>query len=359
MNFRDYFNIPSDICYLNSAGNGLLPARSLQWRQDWQEKFFDAREDHRDKQGEFLNTVRAKIATYFQAANSKVYLCPNFSFAYASLLDRLPTDREFLILEGEYPSIQYPLIARKRKITSLAVHPEIEASIYEALRKNPRQVFVVSIVQYITGLKLDIAFFQQLKRDFPETLIIADGSQYLGTEPFDFDASGLDAMASSGYKWLCSGFGNGFLLLNKNLQQLLEANLEGIPRPTVDFWREKEVLDTFFEPGHIDTIAQGTLLSTLSLFQEFNETAIAEHIQALSNSLYPQLEERELLLPLISQRKNKSSLINIQVDPNLYPELLQAGLKCIPRGSGIRIGLHLYNNESDIQTLIRIIDKIR
>ena len=209
MNFRDYFNIPSDICYLNSAGNGLLPARSLQWRQDWQEQFFDAREDHRDKQGEFLNTVRAKIATIFKQQTARYTSVRTFPLL-TPVCWIVCLQIEFLILEGEYPSIQYPLIARKRKINSLSIHPEIEASIYEALRKNPRQVFVVSIVQYITGLKLDIAFFQQLKRDFPETLIIADGSQYLGTEPFDFDASGLDAMASSGYKWLCSGFGNGF-----------------------------------------------------------------------------------------------------------------------------------------------------
>ncbi|MVZ64968.1 hypothetical protein GQF61_03835 [Sphingobacterium sp. DK4209] len=71
------------------------------------------------------------------------------------------------------------------------------------------------------------------------------------------------------------------------------------------------------------------------------------------------MEDRGLLLPEIAARQVRSALINIQIDQSLYPELVAAGIKCFPRGTGIRIGIHLYNELSDIHRLIATIDKLR
>lgn len=359
MTFSEHFNLTQEICYLNSSGNGLIPKRSLQWRRDWEQQFFQVETDLRDQQASFLQTVKETIARVFHAQGHKIYLSPNFSFAYASLIDRLPRDYHYLAIEGEYPSILYPIISRELSFRTVKADQQVEENIIAALQEKRTQVLVISIVQYISGLKVDVSFFKRLKQQFPDLLILADGSQYLGTENFSFTDSGIDALACSGYKWLCGGFGNGFLLINKTFQAFLDQLVVDIPMPTADFWKTKSVLDTFFEPGHVDTVSQGTLRESLSLLEELGFEPIAKHIQVLSDEAYELLDDRGLLLPEIAARRNRSALINIQVDPSQYPAFLAAGIKCFPRGTGIRIGIHLYNERSDIHRLIATIDKLR
>ncbi|MDM1048150.1 MULTISPECIES: aminotransferase class V-fold PLP-dependent enzyme [Sphingobacterium] len=359
MTFSEYFNLSADICYVNSSGDGLIPKRSLEWRRTWEEQFFAADTDLRNQQTAFLETVKDTIARVFHAAEHTVYLTPNFSFGYSTLIDLLPKDYRYLALEGEYPSILYPIISRNLAYKTVKVDEQVEENILEAIADYKPNVLLISIVQYVSGLKIDPRFFRRLKEEHPDIWIIADGSQYLGTEDFAFDRSGIDALSCSGYKWLCSGFGNGFLLLHQKLQAALELGLKDIPRPTTDFWSNKSVLDTFFQPGHVDTVSQGTLKESLLLFEELGLEAIGEHIATLCDEAYRLLAERDLLLPEIARRPLRSALINIQLDQSLYPKLMTEGIKCFPRGTGIRIGLHLYNELEDIHRLIATIDKLR
>lgn len=123
-------------------------------------------------------------------------------------------------------------------------------------------------------------------------------------------------------------------------------------------WQTKSLLGTFFEPGHQDTLAHGTLQQSLKFLERLGLQHIASHLEEVRNEAYELLGERDLLLD-ICKRANRSSLINIQIDPALYPNLLQSGVKCFPRGTGIRIGLHLYNNKEDVHRLIEIIESLR
>jgi selenocysteine lyase/cysteine desulfurase len=64
-------------------------------------------------------------------------------------------------------------------------------------------------------------------------------------------------------------------------------------------------------------------------------------------------------LPYSADREVKSLLINVQINPKLYPNLMNSGIRCFPRGTGIRIGIHLYNDLRDIQNFVNIIESIR
>ena len=75
----------------------------------------------------------------------------------------------------------------------------------------------MTIVQYINGFLIDINFLKKLKKKCPQLLIIADGTQFCGTKDLNFEKSPFDVLISSGYKWLYSGYGNGFILLKKKL----------------------------------------------------------------------------------------------------------------------------------------------
>lgn len=184
MTFSEHFNLSADICYVNSSGDGLIPKRSLEWRRTWEEQFFAADKDLRNQQTAFLDTVKDTIVRVFHASEHTVYLTPNFSFGYSTLIDLLPKDYRYLALEGEYPSILYPIISRNLAYKTVKVDEQVEENILEAIADYKPNVLLISIVQYISGLKIDPRFFRRLKEEHPDIWIIADGSQYFGYRGF-------------------------------------------------------------------------------------------------------------------------------------------------------------------------------
>ncbi|MBE8713492.1 aminotransferase class V-fold PLP-dependent enzyme [Sphingobacterium hungaricum] len=358
MDFKSYFDIPKDLLYFNTPGNGLMPKTNYAWREQRDRDFFNPQDPLREQQGDFIEQVRSKIASFFFTDVHSVFCVPNFSFGFNTLLSGIPSSIPMIIVEGDYPSVNYPVFSRGFSAKTVALDENLEANIEKSILPNTEQILFLSIVQYISGVKIDLSFIQELKHKYPKLLIIGDATQFLGTEKFDFQHAGFDGIGASGYKWLLSGFGNGFMLLNERLRALIyqEAQQKSLPQETM--WAGRSILKTYFEPGHIDTLAHGTLLQSLNFLETANLDLIQKHIQGLTEIAYSELNKRDLLLPIAKKRKIQSSLVNIQLNPNLYPKLVESGIRCFPRGSGIRIGIHLYNTEEDLNRLLKIIDQI-
>ena len=357
MDFSLHFDIPHGLTYLNTPGNGLMPTTHYQWRQQREKDFFAPEGKLRDEQVSFIEGVKETVAQTFHCLSNQVYCTANFSVGYNTLLNGLAKDLTFLLIDEDYPSLNFPVISRGFKHHFIPQGENLEAQILEGIKKHKAQVLVLSVINYITGLKIDLSFIRTLKELHPDLLIIGDATQYLGTALFDFSTSGFDALGCSGYKWLMAGFGNGILLLSEQLKEQLYKEAKERQRPKEAMWQHKSILDTYFEPGHQDCSAHGTLQQSLLFLQKLELTKIEQHIAGLTQQAYAALEERNLLLPIAAARPIQSALINIQIDQSLYPLLLTEGIRCFPRGTGIRIGLHLYNTEQDIEKLIHLIDK--
>jgi hypothetical protein len=48
------------------------------------------------------------------------------------------------------------------------------------------------------------------------------------------------------------------MMLSAHLKSWLEKLRSDIPLPQVAMWKDKSLLDTWFEPGHPDTLSHGT-----------------------------------------------------------------------------------------------------
>lgn len=358
MDYKNYFDIPEGLTYLNTPGNGLMPMSHHQWRRQREQVFFDPCTDIRDQQVSFIKDVKVELAAVFNSSIDNTYCVPNFSFGYNVLLEGLNRNLSFAILEEDYPSLNYPIISRGFKYQTVKTNVgNLEENILETIRNGNVDVLVLSIVQYISGLQLDLSFVKELKRDFPDLIVIGDATQYLGTAPFDFINSGFDAIGGSGYKWMMAGFGNGYIMLSDRLKNLLYADTLSRPRPIEEMWAHKSILDTFFEPGHQDTLAHGTLLASVRFFKQLGLSQMKAYIDDVKDYAYEQFMARNWILPIVAERSCRSSLINLQVPQDIYPTLLKEGIKCFPRGQGIRIGIHLYNDKQDIDYLATVLDK--
>jgi len=112
MGFKEHFIIPEGMIYLNTPGNGLIPKKIRQWRTERDQTFFDPQVTLREEQPSFIQGVRESIATFFHTSEKHVYCTPNFSFGFNVLLDGLPKHLKFLLIAGDYPSLNYPIISR-------------------------------------------------------------------------------------------------------------------------------------------------------------------------------------------------------------------------------------------------------
>src|SRR5690606_2601650 len=193
----------------------------------------------------------------------------------------------------------------------------------------------LSLVKYINGIKVDLEFLSRLKMDYPDLLIFADGTQFCGTEDFDFEASGIDVLGASGYKWMNAGYGNAFFLFKESVQGKVAPRSLGFNSLQGKYKPQEGNFIGRFEPGHQDTLNFGSLKVAIQLIRKIGMTSIQEHLRSLTQQAKLALEKEDLLEPAVTQRVLHSSIFNIRGDENLFQLLNQNNIICSRRGEGI------------------------
>jgi len=185
----------------------------------------------------------------------------------------------------------------------------------------------------------------KIKKKFPKLLIIADGTQFCGTKLFDFDNSAIDILISSGYKWLFSGYGNGFILIKKNfIKDFINKNYNT---------NIEEFLYGTFEPGNLDTLSFGSLLFSINKISDFGIDKIENRINVLADYAKEKFIDYNLLDYQVKNRVKHSNIFNLKGDDSLYQQLIKNQIICSRRGSGIRVSFNFYNNEKQIDSLLK------
>lgn len=354
--FIKHFPALSTCTYLDTPANGLVPKGIIDWRRqhdlDLLNHASSFRENHKGLIGEIRNTV----SSFFDASPDETALIPNFSFGMNTVMEGLPEGQKILLLKNDYPSVNWPVETRDFDVCYAKIDENLEKNIEEAVAKQKPDIFIFSLVQWLNGIKIDFEFLKQLKVYHPNLLIIADGTQYLGTENFSFADNGIDVLGASTYKWLTAGYGNGFIMVK-------EAARERIFPKTIGFNSAErfESLATetsfmkHFEPGHQDTLNYGSLKQAILFQKEQGEDVLYNKIRSLSKEAKERFAEMGLLQDEILLRKQHSSIFNLKVDIALFHKLKDNKIICSQRGGGIRVGFHYYNSKADLEKLIEVL----
>ncbi|MBT5233108.1 MAG: aminotransferase class V-fold PLP-dependent enzyme, partial [Flavobacteriaceae bacterium] len=245
-------------------------------------------------------------------------------------------------VKDDYSSIINQVLCSGLKYNFVDNNYDIEAQILEGINKYNPDVFIFSIVQHIDGTLIDLDFIKQIKKDFPRILIIADGTQFCGTQFFNFQSSKIDVLISSGYKWMLGGYGNGFISFNHRCQKS-------------HFKIDHQHFVNLFEPGHHDTLNFGSLLFSLIKISNFGLDEIEKKINSLSIYTLEKLKRKKLLTSKIIKRSTHSNIFNIKGDNKLYQQLLSKNVICSQRGDGIRISINFYNTKQEIDYFLSLV----
>ena len=358
IDFAKEFPVVGKYTYLNTAASGLLPRSVANWRHAHDEAFVQQGSLFRDNHKDHLNEIKKDIAHFFDASERQVALVPNFSFGLNVLLEGIPKGKKVLLVERDYPSINWPVEYRDFEIEYVPLNQHFEESIAGAFKTFQPDFFMCSMVQYINGIKIDMGFLKELKDLYPDIILIGDGTQYFGTESYSFAKGPFDIVGSSCYKWLLAGYGNGFMILGDGMEHRIAPKAIGFNSADAVFGKKEDInLIGRFEPGHQDTLNYGSLRVALQLLTSIGKDLIEQRVNSLSNVAFNRFKELGWLESSVANRKQHSSIFNIKGNESLYMKLKTKGIITSQRGKGLRVSFHFYNSEQDLDCLIRAIQE--
>ncbi len=353
---RKHFPALESCTYLNTASNGVIPKPVIEWRRQHDLDLMNHASVFRDEHKVHLEQIRKTVSGFFDAPENETALVPNFSFGINIVLEGLPKGQKILLLKNDYPSANWPVQTRDFDVCYAEINENLEQNIETAVAKHKPDVFIFSIVQWLNGVKIDFDFLKQLKSYHPNLLLIADGTQYLGTEIFSFAENAIDVLAASSYKWLTAGYGNGFIMVKEAARERIQPKMLGFN--SAERFESSAGETSFmkhFEPGHQDTLNYGSLEQAMLFANDLGRDKIYEKIATLSKRAKESFSELELLNNSTLLREKHSSIFNLKGDSAMFQKLKEKNIICSLRGGGIRVSFHYYNTESELEKLVSVL----
>jgi selenocysteine lyase/cysteine desulfurase len=287
-----------------------------------------------------------------------VALTPNFSIGLNLILEGLPKDTRILLLEADYPSVNWPFESRGYPVSYVPADADMEDYIWKILATEAVTVFAFSLVQWMDGFRMDLDFLKELKLKYPELMLIADGTQFCGAFNFDFASSGIDVLGSSGYKWLLAGYGNGFYLFHPEIKNKMTLPCTGFNATGGSPDKKEQIpFSRRLEPGHLDSFNFGSLKYSLEWLSKVGMEHITAQNEALIQKARMALTDLGVLESRITARKMHGPIFSVEPKKGLADALGEAGVVFSERGGRIRLSFHFYNTEKEVARVVELIKR--
>lgn len=363
---RGEFPILAHTTYLNSCSQGALSHRVRaayeEYLEGWDEN--GAEWEHWVERAE---AARAAFARLLHAAPDEVAVTTSVSQGVSAIVSALPFERRgrtrIVISEHEFPTVGQIAHAQElRGAEVVHVTPEVDGSIpverfAEAIDERTALVCCTTL-SYRTGHRHDIAGIAAVAREHG-ALVLADGYQAVGALDVDAGALGVDFVTGGTVKYLLASAGLGFLYVRGGLLPELV--------PTQTGWFADE--DIFqmdisdysphatarrFDAGTppVPNIYAG--VAGMALIEEAGVPAIEAHVGGLATRLLEGLGElgATVVTPLDPARRGPLVCVRATDVRALVAVLAAERIVTSERDDNLRIALHLYNVEEDVDTIL-------
>jgi selenocysteine lyase/cysteine desulfurase len=353
---RKHFPALESCTYLNTASNGVIPKPIIEWRRQHDLDLMNHASVFRDNHKLHIEQIKETVSGFFETTSAETALIPNLSFGMNTVLEGLPKGQKILLLKNDYPSINWPVETRDFDVCYAEIDENLEQNIEAAVARHKPDIFMFSMVQWLSGIKINFDFLKQLKSYHPNLLLIADGTQYLGTENFSFTDNAIDVVGASAYKWLTAGYGNGFIMVKEAARERIFPKTIGFnSAERFESLASETAFMKHFEPGHQDTLNYGSLEQAILFQKSFGTENLYSKISSLSEKAKAHFTEMNLLKNDTLLREKHASIFNLKGDKELFQKLKKNNIICSPRGGGIRVSFHYYNTEEELDKLLHFL----
>lgn len=328
--------------------------------------------------------VRRKLAKFLGAHDDEVAFLPSTSMGMHVAAHVLLQHgvNEVLTMEQEFPSTTLPLLHQGLLLN--VVKPRADGRYptedFEAALTPKTRAVAVSAVQYQSGFRVDLAALGQLCKQ-RGLIFVVNAAQAAGQMPIDVHALGIDMLAATSHKWMMAGYGTGFFVaqrkwhtagwlpfagwLSTSVEQRWRSFPSSLATPTAQGFTAQGAA---FQNSASALEAGGGPYSTLYAFEAALELLnavgpknILEHNLSLQALLRAELRRRRFLPNTPDEPEYGSGIcvVGVEGDPQaIVTALRNHGLVCTPRGGGIRLSTHVFNDASDIERAMAAFDAL-
>jgi selenocysteine lyase/cysteine desulfurase len=327
--------------YLNTASYGLPPDPAWEAFQAVLEDWRGGRTSW-EHWGDATEAARSSFARMVNVPVEWVAIGANTSSMVGLVASSLPDGARVLSAEPEFTSLLWPFLAQGRGI-------QVDCVALDALVDSVDEsadVVAVSAVQSSTGELVDLDAVIDAAAAHGARVVV-DATQACGWLPVD--ASRIDALSCSAYKWLCSPRGTAFMSVRPELAETLTplaagwyagddpyASFYGAPLRLAPGARRFDV-----SPAWFPWVATAP---TLELLLEIGIDAIHEHDLRLANRF-----REGLGLP-----PGDSAIVSVEL-PEAEERLEGTRVMAAARAGLLRTSWHVHNTDDDVDELLGLL----
>ena len=369
---REMFPHTNGIVYFNTAAYGPLPEKTKRAIvENIDLRLAVEKEDIRQMYA-LKDTLRDDFAILIGAKARQIGLSMNTSTGLDLAAYGLPLKEgdEILVSDVEFPAAVYAWRgaseAKNLKLTFVkSTDREFDLGELEKAISHKTRVIIVSFVQFFNGYKINLAGISELCKKHGIYFVV-DAIQGVGAEPINVKEFGIDILACGCQKWLLSPYGSGFFYVSDSVKDKLIP--QSITWYAADwqlnhtdlFKYDLPYFDTAekFEAGYYATLNMLGMKVAIDIIADLGVENIRKHNHALIDRLAGYLKETEFYEIKSSLVENeRSSIFTFTCDnhDSLFGYMLENKVKAANREGSIRISVHLFNNENDIDKLIEVL----
>ncbi len=256
---------------------------------------------------------------------------------------------------------------------------------YAKLIDKHTRLLLVSSVQWINGLRMDLAAFSQLAKE-RGCFLVVDAIQQLGAIPLDLAGLQVDFLAAGAQKWLNAPFGLGLLYIREGVQEKVRPGLAhglfALAEPAggwVRYLGDPSLTPFLSLPlapdarrfeihGMPKTIGTAGLAASLTYVNSLDSHAVTEHIIALGDFLIEELKRRGIKVWTPTAHHLRSGIVTCEPFPDaeqvhrltqaLEAKRIYPSVRYCSGVGGMRVSIHYYTSRGDLETLLAAMDEI-
>src|SRR5687767_14848899 len=222
---REQFPVTANYIYLNAAAAGPLARATAQAGVSYYEQMKNEGDLHWDDWLARRQEVRAKVAAFINAEPDEIGLTTNTSSGMNIIVDALEKHGEVISCDLEFPVTTIPWMNRRIPVHLVkSVEGVVGPEDVRAAMNTRTGIISMSYVQYSNGFRSDLAALGEIKRAHA---LVVNASQAAGAFEIDVKRMKIDALCSTGHKWMLSGYGSGFVYLSRELLRQSKAHSIG------------------------------------------------------------------------------------------------------------------------------------
>ncbi|MFW5781343.1 MAG: aminotransferase class V-fold PLP-dependent enzyme [Bacteroidota bacterium] len=362
---RSFFPACRKFTYLNPAGGSPVSIQAASAAKNYYDEMLHEGDTLYDLWLERKEKVRTTLARFINASPDEVAFTLNTSHGMNLVAGMIDTSGEILTMHDEFPSTTFPWIHKGVKMKHvMPVDNGYPLENIENAISNHTRALVSSHVQYNTGFRQDAVALGQLCRKY-KLIHVLNITQSIGAMPIDARKFEADFMVFTGLKWPMAGYGIGGIYINKEIQENVKFPVAGwqsveLPEEMNNRTMKLQKRAAVLEPGcpHFGNIF--ALGAALELLDEIGSKNIQERIMELNRYLVKKLQglKAEIITPLDEKHRSGITVTRHSNAKTIVEKLASRKIIVSARGEGIRISLHIYNNEEDIDCFIKELKRI-